>query len=366
MTACWKSFANASALLVLLLLWATGARVSAQSTDPNVPTPIRGTNVLGKIAARDLGDSRLTDHYYTFRGTPGDLLITVNSRNLNGDVDVFTAATLRPLLKLTLYAESTSPVTKGIYLRKSEDLVLRVEARSPNDDEGTYQFVFGGSFQPIYGGEDIAQTEPVTTAATPTPSAARKTKRVSSVGATIEEPPEPVTEVAAAPTPEPAPEAKASESPAPPVVEKGAEPEPRKVTPTPRASRTRRPAGRRATTPAARPPVTTAEEVKKEEQPTAARKEEQPATEPAEPKPSTRSSARRGSSTARATKPPPEPVPETGPRLIIETNDGTLINRAMSNVRRVTVENGQVVVLNRDGTTNRILLANVVRMTIQP
>jgi hypothetical protein len=51
---------------------------------------------------------------------------------------------------------------------------------------------------------------------------------------------------------------------------------------------------------------------------------------------------------------------------MIETNDGTLINRAMSGVRRVTVENGQVVVVNKDGTINRILLANVVKMTIQP
>jgi len=32
----------------------------------------------------------LTDHYYALTGTPGDLLITVNSTNLNGDIDVFT------------------------------------------------------------------------------------------------------------------------------------------------------------------------------------------------------------------------------------------------------------------------------------
>ena len=66
----------------------------------------------------------------------------MQSQNLNGDIDVFTAGTLRPLLKLTLYAEIASPVTKGIYLRKREDLILRVEARSPNDDEGTYRLTF--------------------------------------------------------------------------------------------------------------------------------------------------------------------------------------------------------------------------------
>ncbi|HEU5132542.1 MAG TPA: hypothetical protein VFT26_10585, partial [Pyrinomonadaceae bacterium] len=65
-------------------------------------------------------------------------------------------------------------------------------------------------------------------------------------------------------------------------------------------------------------------------------------------------------------KPAPEPEPEVGPRLVIETNDGTLINRSMSTVRRVTVENGQVVVTGKDGKIERILLANVVRMSIAP
>jgi hypothetical protein len=51
---------------------------------------------------------------------------------------------------------------------------------------------------------------------------------------------------------------------------------------------------------------------------------------------------------------------------VIETNDGTLINRSMSTVKRVTVENGQVVVVGRDGKIDRILLANVVRMSISP
>src|SRR5678816_4532131 len=92
--------------------------------DRSKPAPIRTNNLLGRIGARDLGDSRLTDHYYAFTGTPGDLLITIQSRNLNGDLDVFTAGSLRPLLKLTLYAESVAPVTKGIYLRKREELIL--------------------------------------------------------------------------------------------------------------------------------------------------------------------------------------------------------------------------------------------------
>lgn len=353
----------AYSVILLFCTFVAAGRVVAQSGDPKFPTPIHSSNLSGKISARDLGDARLTNHYYAFKGTPGDLLITVNSRNLNGDIDVFTATTLRPLLKIALYAESTGPVTKGVFLRRSEDLVLRIEARSPNDDAGTYQLFFGGSFQAIAGGEDIEEnvTASPEVATTPSPGA----RRASSVGARIVEPTPPVTEVAAAPTPEPTPEPSPAESPTPVIVERPAETEAPKVTP-PRSSRSRRPAGRRTTTPTTRP----AEEAKTEAPttPEAEPKTEAPTTAEVEPKPKTpaRGSSRRAAETAKATKPPPEPEPDSGPRLIIETNDGTLINRAMSRVRRVTVENGQVVVLNRDGTTNRILLANVVKMAIQP
>ena len=308
--------------LTVAFLFLAASSIAAQSIDPNAPSPVRSNSVSGRIAARDLGDARVTDHYYAFTGTPGDLLITVQSNNLNGDVDVFTAGTLRPLLKLTLYAEIGTPVTKGIYLRKREDLILRVEARSPNDDEGTYRLRFGGSFEPIVGGLDIGEAEtPATEPDTRTPG----TRRVTSAGARIKEPEPPVTEVAATPTPEPTPEAKPVETPSA-TPERSPEVETERPAPT-RNPRGRRPAGRR---PAARTPDTAASET--------------PAPKP----------------------PPVEPEPEIGPRLVIETSDGTLINRSMSTVRRVTVENGQVVVVGKDGKIERILLANVVRMSISP
>ena len=44
-----------------------------------------------------------------------------------------------------------------------------------------------------------------------------------------------------------------------------------------------------------------------------------------------------------ATKPPaPQETEDSGPRLVIETSDGTLVDRSMGGVRRVTVEGGQV------------------------
>jgi hypothetical protein len=38
----------------------------------------------------------------------------------------------------------------------------------------------------------------------------------------------------------------------------------------------------------------------------------------------------------------------------------------MSRVKRVTIENGAVVVIAKDGKIDRILLANVVKMSIEP
>ena len=306
-------------LLALVVLFFLATSSFAQSINPSAPSPVRTNTVEGRIAARDLGDSRLTDHYYAFTGTPGDLLITVQSKNLNGDVDVFTASSLRPLIKITLYAELGTPVTKGIYLRKRESMVLRIQARTPSDEEGTYRLAFGGSFEAITGGDEIAEAE---TPATEAPARTPGTRRVTSVGARVEEPAPPPAEVAAAPTPEPTPEPTPAESPSP-SPEKAAEEE--KPAP-PRSSRSRRPSTRR-------------------------------------PPPKTRDTA---TAETPQPKPAPEPEPEAGPRLVIETNDGTMINRSMTSVRRVTVEIGQVVILNRDGTTNRILLANVLRMSISP
>src|SRR5262245_65596473 len=92
-------------LLAVGVLLACTILSLAQSSDPGAPAPIRRSNLQGKIVARDLGDARLTDHYYAFTGTPGDVLITVKTSNLNGDLDVFNAGTLQTLIELPLQAE---------------------------------------------------------------------------------------------------------------------------------------------------------------------------------------------------------------------------------------------------------------------
>jgi hypothetical protein len=140
------------------LLCAIVSNAFGQSSDQSLPTPVLANEINGRIAPLDLGDPRLTRHYYAFEGNPGDLLITIDSKNLNGDMDIFTAITFRPLMKTTLYASSQSgEVTKGLYLRTRQIFVLRVEARTPNDEDGSYHIRFGGTFAPFSGGIPVAE-----------------------------------------------------------------------------------------------------------------------------------------------------------------------------------------------------------------
>src|SRR5882762_2862294 len=170
-------------IFVALLLSAIGTGAQAQSTDARFPSPVAANEIVDSIAARDIGDSRLTDYFYTFTGLPGDLLVTVESKNLNGDIDIFTAGELRPLLKVTFYAESTTSSTKHIYLRKRQSLILRIEARTPNDDPGTYRIRFAGAFEPSRGNALEAESEKPTDSKDSAKANDRKTTRVSSVGA---------------------------------------------------------------------------------------------------------------------------------------------------------------------------------------
>src|SRR5258706_3281899 len=191
----------ARGICLLFLLAAASGYARAQSADIAWPSPVRSNEVRATIPARDLGDPRVTDHFYAFIANPGDILITVDCSNLNGDIDVFTSSSLRPLLKFTVYAGSSAPITKGLYLRRQESLILRIEGRTPDDDDAVYRLHFGGAFEPITSGP-LAEHEdalgPATTAATSN----KGDRRVSSVGARIDEPP---TEVAETPLETPSP-----------------------------------------------------------------------------------------------------------------------------------------------------------------
>ncbi|MGH9903125.1 MAG: hypothetical protein ACRD68_15065, partial [Pyrinomonadaceae bacterium] len=175
-----------AAFMIVAAGWAVG--VSAQSNDALYPTPVLSGEIDGRIAPRDLGDARLTRHFYAFNGVEGDLVLTVESTNLNGDVDLFIAAGLRPLVKVTLYAGSSATrASKSIYLRKEESLVLRVEARSAGDLEGAYRIQLSGAFAPASGARAAAPA-PATPTLPDTARRDRNVRRATAAGALIDEP----------------------------------------------------------------------------------------------------------------------------------------------------------------------------------
>jgi hypothetical protein len=329
---------QAIAFSVFSLVLGLALQARAQSSDQNLPSPILSKEISGRINALDLGDPRMTRHYYAFSANPGDLLITVEGHNLNGDVDVFTAVTFRPLMKTTMIATSqSSEITKGIYLRVHQILILRVEARTPNDDPGTYHIRFGGTFEPFSGGIPVAEN------AAPTEPSEDKgaANKLSSVGATI---PRPLTETAEA---KPSPEKTSEETEAKKPVEKPS-PAPRRNTArntrrNPRTAPSRR-------TPAPKPTTETVKEKPAETTETSA---------PAETTTTTNKPA-----TEKPAKQELPPVP--GTRLIIQQKDGTTINRPMSTVRRVVIEGPAIVIVLKTGKIERIAMANVARMSIEP
>ena len=159
---------------------------SAQSTEQNLPTPITAAEIGGRIAARDIGDARLTGYFYTFDGKQGDVFVNVLTTNFNGDIDIFTAGDLRPLAKITVYADSpTNETGRVIYLRQPVKLILRIEGRSPNDDAATFQIKFAGSF--VASTAAAAADSPPEVKATNNPTDVR----VNSVGTLIEVKPNP-------------------------------------------------------------------------------------------------------------------------------------------------------------------------------
>jgi hypothetical protein len=275
----------------------------------------------------------------------------MDSNNLNGDVDIFTAVTFRPLMKTTLYANSQSGnVTKGLYLRTRQILILRVEARTPNDDEGSYHVRFGGSFAPFSGGIPVAEnTEPASDT-----EPRRGNNRLSSVGATIAEP---VVETPAV-NAEPKSEAKTGKpSEETEATRKGTAAKKRPARPS---TTTRNSRGRARPVPP-KPATSDTEPAKQSEAKAGETKIEEVKTE------ATKNDT--GAATdekAEPAKPKAQDLPVPGAHLIIESKDGTRIDRPMSTVRRVVVEGGVIVIVLKTGHIDRVPMSTVNRMAIEP
>lgn len=311
-----KGISIIPAIAATLLLCVGGI---AQSTDSSFPTPVTTTEINGVIKARDVGDSRLTTYFYEFDGGQGDIFINVVTKNLSGDIDVYTAEGLRPLTKVVIYADiGTSETGRLIYLRKPERLILRVEGRTPGDEAATYKIKFAGSF--------IAM-KPVKAEKGPVVDPTAKTEdtgiRVNSVGTILPSEPKPIP--------------------------------PKKVeTEKPKAEKTlaEKPKEKEKKETANKPVVVV------EDFPAEPTKIETPKTtgkRPPKPK--------KVEEQVKTEEPKADPLASI--RLRVQMKDGDVIESPMSEVLKFSVDEGVLTVIMKDGKITRYSILVVAKVTIE-
>ncbi len=361
------------ALLTLVFGSFLVAQAFAQSASQEFPTAVQSNEISGTIKARDIGDARLTTYYYAFNGEQGDLFINLVTRNFAGDIDVFTANGLRPLTKVVVYADYSEAETgRAIYLRKPEKLLLRVQGRTPNDDEATFRLKFAGSFVAMRS-EDV----PVGSEMPKVVAENRGGIRVNSVGTILPPPPKPVereeekakTEIVVddypAGQPSPITGEKTSVSSevsrrASVVVTDTTKAEEK---PTATASRPGR-AGSRRRNPARNEPA------KKDEARSSAEPDAETDT-PVDEKPAasespsfrTLANRRRSNPPKKAAEPKPDPLDAIN--LVIQFKDGTTLEKRMSEVAKFSADKGVLTLNLKNGSVSRYPIVDVAKVTIE-
>jgi hypothetical protein len=331
-----KTRSGTAVLLALILLFFVST-LFAQSTNLEFPTPVTSSQITGRIKARDIGDSRLTTHYYLFETGTGDVLLNIESSNLNGDFDVYTAGSLKPLLKASVYATGyATAMQREIYLRLPSRLILRVEGRTPNDDPADYRISFSGVFKPLAASS--VPKNPGDPKVTGTDAAEGAVARVSSVGTIIEEikPPPPKEEPPKATVAKNTPKEKPRNSPT------------ANTRPKPASGNTGEIRAKTVEKPKTAPPAAnTASPGGKKPTTTAA----------AKPKPKPKPPA-----AAASTKPAPDPLASVF--LVIRLKDDTVLRYAMNIVERVNVTEGVLTVMLKNGGILRRSLLDIAEMKI--
>lgn len=348
----WLIRVSAAAVFVSLL----SLSAAGQSTDQQYPTPVRTNDISGTIRARDIGDSRLTSYYYTFEGGQGDIFINVQTRSFTGDIDVYVLNGLQPLTKIVIYADLPETETgRVIYLRKPERLLLRIQGRTPGDDDASFRIKFAGSFAASTLDDslrpELPKIDPNTTGEV----------RVNSVGTIIPSPPKPIpTPVAEADRTKEteAAKEKAAED-VPPGDEKVSvetpEKEVRSVTPD-------APVRQEVviTDPiieskakAAPPPAKTARERTRRSRATPPKRTATRTDRPM--KPAEKAAAEKAE----------EPDPLAGVRLVISFKDGGVIERPMNEILRFSVERAILTVISKNGTIGRYKMTDVAKVSIE-
>ncbi len=341
----------AKILCVLCVLCGLVFSVQAQSTSQSFPTPITANEISGKIAARDLGDARLTNYFYVFNGNQGDIFINFKTSNFDGDVDIFIAENLRPLTKITVFSDvSENETGRVIYLRKPEKLILRIQGRTPNDNAATFNLKFAGSFVPAQAlaDNDVPELPEVKTEN-------QSDVRVNSVGTIISVKPKPTPRSKETVSRD---ETKKDNAPA-------IEAENKEKKPSENETNTKIVAENTATkTPdvAEKPVVVITETIGKEK---AAVKKVTEKNSPVKRKVRPARTKTPVKAAVRETKKPAEPNPLENVHLVILFKDGTKIERQMSEVLRVGVDKGVLTLITKDGAIARYQILDVAKMTIQ-
>ena len=359
----------------------------AQSTNQNYPTAVTTGEISGKIAARDIGDARLTSYFYVFNGNQGDVFINVQTSNFNGDIDVFTADNLRPLTKITIYADVSGNETgRVVYLRKPEKLILRIEGRSPNDDDATFKIKFAGAFAAI---TDVPETD--APAAPEVKTENKSDVRVNSVGTIIEVKPKPTptpkVTIARIEPKKPDARSEVNEETAEKKIEESRVAEkaaPGKTIVTIEKTVESEIAAPNVTSQTPQPEVVITDDLAKtdvekaieEKSPEEVKPEAsaritiEKTPEPAETK-TTETKATEAKTVGKKSRPtakptrPKVPNPLENIRLIVLFKDGTQIERPMSDVIKVSVDKGILTVISKNGAVGRYSILDVAKMTIE-
>ncbi|HEY0459553.1 MAG TPA: hypothetical protein VGC97_10480 [Pyrinomonadaceae bacterium] len=343
----------------VVLIFIVSLAIQAQSINQSFPTPVTSNEISGTIKARDLGDARLTTYFYAFNGRQGDVFINVVTKNLDGDIDIFTADNLRPLTKITVYSDNPDSETgRVIYLRQPQRLILRVEGRTPTDDPASYRIKFAGSFEPLAG--TTAETDE---SKQPEVKNNEQTDvRVNSVGTIIEVKPKPTTARVEKEETKRVEEKKEPEKTVVTETAKKDEPEENKADKKPEIVITEN------------LPAKKDEPVSKPEDAVSEKETPKKRTTPRSRKPRTNSAETTAAKTETKPKPTPEKSTDVAPvepsaleniRLIVDFKDGRKIERPMSEILKFGVDKGILTIIAKDGSIGRYSILDIAKITVE-
>lgn len=325
-----RAFAIVRTLVTAAVVLSASSIAFSQSSDVDFPTPVISNTISGKILARDIGDGRSTTYYFAFDGEQGDIFINVVTKNLDADIDVFAVEGMRPLTKMVVYSDSaTSETGRLVYLRKPEKMLLRIQGRTPNDDAGTYQVKFTGSFVAL-SDKDAPPPAPKVLSAS--------NNDVNTVGTIIAKPQQ-------RPTPRIEPSAddreRNAESKNTVTVTKPAEPQ--------RSAPSK--------------PAVAAKDTSRSRQAPAKRSSKTPST-PVNNAGNGRSD-RMERTKDTASKKPETADPLANVRLVIVMKDGTRTEVRMPDLLRFNVDRGTLTVIRKNGQIERYQMVDVSKVTIE-